>query len=210
MVCALFVSFFTMFSLRSHSFSFLTSTEAVALACILPFAYPLVLGGTARYALVFQYRRSFREYQLDCINSECVKILKLLQWYHLSRSTVVSRSEDKMYAVSFPWWKIASFLEDKSCRNDEDFTKRFCWLASGFRSLRVVALRVHPGLLSGWSGKLTKGSSLWSTCRGSNYVHSAYGVATFRRSNPQQHPCVLSEIQQSCYYSTLSILHYGS
>lgn len=115
---AVFVSFFGMTFLAILQFSFLESTGAAALACILLLAYLLILRGAACYALVFRYQHAYRMSQPDRINIECVKIFKLLPWYRLSRSSVVPRSEDTMYVGSFPW-TITTFSKDKSYHHDE-------------------------------------------------------------------------------------------
>jgi hypothetical protein len=70
---AFFVSFFAVTFLAISQFSFLASTGAAALACILLIAYLLVPGGAACYALVCRYKHSFRMSQPDRINIEYVK-----------------------------------------------------------------------------------------------------------------------------------------
>lgn len=99
---ALSVSFFAKTFPAILQFSFLASTGAAALACIVLVAFLLVLGGAACYAFVFRYKHSYRVSQPDRINIGYIRIFRLILWYRLSRQSVAPLSEDKKYIESFP------------------------------------------------------------------------------------------------------------
>jgi len=132
-----FIAFFMLIFLCLFQFTYLASPGPVAIACVVFLIMLFGLGGLAGYACF--YRIKFGNYvsEPDRLQMEKRKVMKFIPWYGISRASAVTQSEDKMYAGSMPWWRVRSMNEsDKSIHDDEDFTKKFGWLASRFRRTR--------------------------------------------------------------------------
>ncbi|KAF2873195.1 hypothetical protein BDV95DRAFT_490291 [Massariosphaeria phaeospora] len=157
----LFIGFFMMMFLTLFQFSYLASPGPVAVACIVFLIMLFGLGGLAGYACF--YRIKFGKYisEPDRLNVEKRKVLRVIPWYGFTRASEGVRSQDKAYAGSLPWWKISPASEEaKSIHDDDDFTKKFGWLASRFRKTRwwffavwMVYEFVRACFLAGASGR---------------------------------------------------------
>lgn len=133
----MFIGFFMMIFLTLFQFTYLASPGPVAVACIVFLIMLFGLGGLAGYACF--YRIKFGNYisEPDRLHLEKKKVMKFIPWYGFTRGSGAARSEDKAYAGSMPWWTVRSANEsEKSIHDDEDFTKKFGWLASRFRRTR--------------------------------------------------------------------------
>ncbi|KAF2281623.1 TRP-domain-containing protein [Westerdykella ornata] len=156
----MFIGFFMMVFLSLFQFTYLASPAPVAVACVIFLIMLLGLGGLAGYACM--YRLKFGKYSMepDRLNFEKRKILKVIPWFGLSRSSSTGPSEGITYLGSVPWWRVRSASETKSIHDDEDYTLKFGWLVSRFRRTRwwfFVAWLVYEFIracfLGGASGK---------------------------------------------------------
>ncbi|KAF2708296.1 TRP-domain-containing protein [Pleomassaria siparia CBS 279.74] len=132
----MFIAFYMLIFLCLFQFTYLASPGPVAIACIVFLIMLFGLGGLAGYACF--YRIKFGNYvsEPDRLHLEKRKIIKVIPWYGFSRASEAARSEDKAYVGSVPWWSVRSANSEKSIHDDEDFTKKFGWLASRFRRTR--------------------------------------------------------------------------
>lgn len=132
----LFIGFFMLIFLTLFQFAYLASAGPVAVACIVFLIMLIGVGGLAVYACF--YRIKFGSYvsEPDRLNIEKRRVLRVIPWYGFSRNSEFPRSEDKAYAGSLPWWSVRGASEEKSIHDDEEFTKKFGWLASRFRRTR--------------------------------------------------------------------------
>lgn len=156
-----FIGFFMLVFLCLFQFTYLASPGPVAVAVIVFLIMLFGLGGLAGYACF--YRIKFGNYvsEPDRLNIEKRKVMKVIPWYGFTRTSMVLFSEDKIYAGSMPWWTIRPASEqEKSIHDDEDYTKKFGWLASRFRRTRwwffvvwLVYEFVRACFLAGASGQ---------------------------------------------------------
>jgi hypothetical protein len=133
---AAFIGFFMMAFVSMFQFAYLKSPSPVAVACAV---FLIVVFGVGTAAGLACYRRVSRgKYvcELDALVIEKIKICNFLPWYAISRQSKFSRSEDKAYIGSIPWWTIRPSLGEKSVHEDEGFIKSFGWLASRYRGTR--------------------------------------------------------------------------
>lgn len=133
----LFIGFFMIIFLCLFQFTYLASPGPVAVACVVFLIMLLGLGGLAGYACFYRLKAGHYVSEPDRLNLEKRRVLKVIPWYGFSRASMAPRSEDKKYAGSIPWWRVRPASEDeKSIHDDEDYTKKFGWLASRFRRTR--------------------------------------------------------------------------
>lgn len=133
----LFIGFFAMVFLSIFQFTYLATPGPVAVACVVFLIMLIGLGGLAGYACF--YRIKFGNYtsEPDRLDVERRKLMKIIPWYGLSRTSKYPRSEDKVYAGSIRWWRFGPInAVEKSIHDDEDYTKKFGWLAGRFRRTR--------------------------------------------------------------------------
>jgi hypothetical protein len=156
----MFIGFFMLMFLTLFQFTYLASTRPVAVACIVFLTMLIGLGGLAGYACF--YRMKFGSYMLeaDRLNIAKRKLFKIVPFFGFERNSRLPRSEDKQYAGSLPWWSLRPASEEKSIHQDEEFTKKFGWLASRFRRTRwwffvvwLVYEFVRACFLAGASGQ---------------------------------------------------------
>jgi hypothetical protein len=131
----LFIGFFMMIFLTVFQFTYMGSGGVIGVAAIV-FIMFVGMFGLAGYACF--YRIKFGKYQSepDRLNVERRKLLKVIPWYSFSRASDHLNDEEKVYAGSIPWFKAASNEATESIHDDEDYTKKFGWLASRFRRTR--------------------------------------------------------------------------
>jgi hypothetical protein len=156
----MFVGFFMLMFLTLFQFTYLASPGPVAVACVVFLIMLIGLGSLAGYACF--YRMKFGNYvsEPDRLNITKTKILKIVPWYALELNSEFPRSQDKRYTGSLPWWSIRVTSESKSIHENEEFTKKFGWLASRFRRTRwwfftvwLVYEFVRACFLAGASGR---------------------------------------------------------
>ncbi|KAF2737557.1 TRP-domain-containing protein [Polyplosphaeria fusca] len=133
----LFIGFFMIIFLCLFQFTYLASPGPVAVAVV---AFLIMfIGMVSLSCYACYYRVKFGRYvsEPDRLNVEKRRVLKVVPWYGFSRASKDPRTEDKAYAGSLPWWRVRPASEtEKSIHNDDDYTKKFGWLASRFRRTR--------------------------------------------------------------------------
>lgn len=132
-----FISFFMFMFLTIFQFTLGGSAGVLAVAAIV-FAFMFVgMIAAAAYALYYRLRSGKYASEADRLNLERKKILGCIPWYGLMReSTFKEKEETKAFAGSLPWWRIhfvSNTPEGLSVQEDEEYAKRFGWLAARFR-----------------------------------------------------------------------------
>ncbi|KAF2083482.1 TRP-domain-containing protein, partial [Saccharata proteae CBS 121410] len=136
----LYIGFFMMMFLTIFQFTWTASAGVIAIAAIVFIILFVGMFAAAGYACF--YRIKFGNYvsQPDRINVERRKVLKFIPWYDFHRASTHRPDEEKVYAGSLPFWRISPASESpediKSVHDDEEYTKKFGWLASRFRRTR--------------------------------------------------------------------------
>lgn len=132
----LYIGFFVLTFLTLFQFTYLTSPPPLAVACVVFLLTLISIVSLVGYACFYRIKVAQYTTEKDLIHIVKRKTLKIIPFYVLERESKFPRSEDKTYAASLPWWRIASTDEEKSIHDDETFTKKFGWLASRFRKSR--------------------------------------------------------------------------
>ncbi|KAF2639360.1 TRP-domain-containing protein [Massarina eburnea CBS 473.64] len=132
----LYIGFFVLVFLSLFQFTYLASPAPVAVACVVFLMMLVGLGGLAGYACVYRIRHGEYITKPDRLHLVKCKVMKFVPFYTFECGSKFPHSEDKIYAGSLPWWRICPVTEMKSIHDDEEFTKKFGWLASRFRRTR--------------------------------------------------------------------------
>lgn len=133
----LFIGFFAMMFLSMFQFTYLATPGPVAVACVVFLIMLVGIGGLAAYACFYRFKFGNCVSEPDRLNVEKKKLMKMIPWYRLSRASRYPRVEDRVYVGSVKWWRVGPLDGDgKSVHEDEDYTKKFGWLAGRFRRTR--------------------------------------------------------------------------
>lgn len=135
------LAFFMMIFLALFQFTYRLSAGVTAISAIVFIVFlagMLALAGCACY-----YRLRFGSYisEPDRLNIERKKVLKVVPWYGFSRESQKDEEKNahKVFNGSLPWWRV-HYIDDDSHRlsvhEDEDYQKKFGWLAARFRRTR--------------------------------------------------------------------------
>jgi hypothetical protein len=133
---AIFIGFFMMAFVSMFQFSYLKSPGPVAVAGIVFLIMIFGIGTAAGLACYRKVHGGNYICEGDTLNIERTRLWKVVPWFSISRQSAVSRSEDKAYIGSIPWWVIRPSSDEKSIRQDEKFITSSCWLASRYRQRR--------------------------------------------------------------------------
>jgi hypothetical protein len=137
---ACFTGFFMMIFLALFQFTYKGSPGPTAIAVIVFIVLFVGMFGVAGYACFYRLRLGHYETVPDRLHIEKTKAVGPIPWYGFKLES--HRSEKSALKVSvgtLPWWKIRytdDYVERISVHDDEDYTKRFGWLASRFRRTR--------------------------------------------------------------------------
>jgi Transient receptor potential (TRP) ion channel/ML-like domain len=136
----IFIAFFMFMFLTMFQFTFGGSAGVLAIAAIV-FALLFVgMMGLAAYALYYRIRSSSFISAASGLNMERKKKFGFIPWYEAKRDSSLSEKDDvKAMAVSAPWWRIlflSNISGEASVHEDEEYTRKFGWLASRFRRSR--------------------------------------------------------------------------
>ncbi|RMZ71020.1 transient receptor potential ion channel [Pyrenophora seminiperda CCB06] len=131
-----FIGFFMVTFLAMFQFSYLGLSGPVAVACIVFVAVVFGVGSVAAYACFSRLRIGKYVSEPDQINLAKRRLLKVIPWFTMSRNSKNPRSEDEVYIGSIPWWTIHAMADATSIHDDEQYTKKFGWLASRYRRTR--------------------------------------------------------------------------
>ncbi len=132
-----FISFFMFMFLTMFQFTLGGSAGVLAIAAIVFVLFLVGMTGAAAYALYYRLRSGKYASEADRLNVERKKILGVIPWYGVMReSTFKEKDETRAFTGSLPWWRIhfvSSAPDGPSIHEDEEYTRRFGWLASRFR-----------------------------------------------------------------------------
>ncbi|KAI9822937.1 MAG: hypothetical protein M1832_002962 [Thelocarpon impressellum] len=136
----LVASFFMMIFLTLFQSSYKGAAGVTAIAAlifVLWFVGTLALAGYACF-----YRLRFGHYQSepDRLNLEAKKVWKVVPWLRTYRdSDLADKSVARASVGSMPWWRVRYVDNDPgrlTVHEDEDYIKKYGWLAARFRRTR--------------------------------------------------------------------------
>ena len=135
-----FIGFFMMMFLPLFQFTYKGSAGPTAIAALVFLIFFLGMLGVAGYACFYRLRFGHYKTVPDRIHIEKEKGLGPLPWYGAGlESHRIEKAEQKVSVGSIPCWRI-KYIDEASERSevhqDEDFIKKFGWLASRFRKTR--------------------------------------------------------------------------
>ena len=135
-----FIAFFMMMFLALFQFTYKGSAGVTALAAIVFLLFFVGILGVAGYACFYRLRYGRYETIQDRLYVEKSKGKGLIPEYSFGLNSKRSEdSEGKASAASVPWWRVKYISGDPQriqVHEDEDYTKKFGWLASRFRRTR--------------------------------------------------------------------------
>jgi hypothetical protein len=130
---ACFIGFFAMIFLTLFQFTYGGAASVLAIGAIVFFIFLVGMCGIAGYACYYRLRVGNWVSEPDRINLERTKVLKFIPWYRFHRASNAN-DPDKVYTGSLPSWKLSHKAEsEQSIHEDDEYTKKFGWLASRFR-----------------------------------------------------------------------------
>ncbi|OMP84754.1 putative membrane protein [Diplodia seriata] len=134
----LFIGFFAMIFLTLFQFTYEGGPGVLAVASIVFIIFLCGMFGVAAYACYYRIRVGNYVSQPDRINLERRRVLGCIPWFRFYRASAHQDDEEKVYTGSLPFWRIShnSPETQKSVHEDEEYTKKFGWLASRFRRTR--------------------------------------------------------------------------
>ncbi|KAF2135942.1 uncharacterized protein K452DRAFT_238375 [Aplosporella prunicola CBS 121167] len=134
----LFIGFFSMIFLSMFQFTWDGAKGVLAIAAIVFIIFFCGMFGVAGYACYYRLRFGNHVSEPDRINLERSRVLGCIPWYHFSRASNNQDDTEKVYAGSIPFWRISHVDSEnrKTIHEDEDYIKKFGWLASRFRRTR--------------------------------------------------------------------------
>jgi Transient receptor potential (TRP) ion channel/ML-like domain len=132
-----FICFFMFMFMTMFQFTLGGSAGVLAVAAIVFTLFLVGLAGATAYALYYRLRSGKYASEADRLNVERKKILGVIPCYSVMReSTFKEKDETKVFAGSLPWWRIhfvSNTPDGPSIHEDEEYARRFGWLASRFR-----------------------------------------------------------------------------
>lgn len=131
-----FIGFFMLTFLAMFQFSYLALSGPVAVGCVVFVAVVFGVGSVAAYACFSRLCIGKYVSEPDRINLAKRRLLKIIPWFSMSRNSKAPRSEDQVYIGSVPWWTVHAMADAASIHDDEQYTRRFGWLASRYRRTR--------------------------------------------------------------------------
>jgi Transient receptor potential (TRP) ion channel/ML-like domain len=133
----IFIAFFMFMFLTMFQFTLGGSAGVLAIAAIVLVLFSVGMAGAAGYALYYRLRSGKFISEADKLNMERRKILGFVPYYDLIRESIFrEKDETKVFTGSLPWWRIhfvSNTPDEPSIHEDEDYTRKFGWLASRFR-----------------------------------------------------------------------------
>ncbi len=135
---ACFIAFFMMMTLTMFQFTRSGAAGVTAVASLVFIIFFVGMFGLAGYACFYRIRFGKYESKPDRIKFARRKVLGVIPWYSSVRDSTGQANAEKSYAFSIPSWNIsrADSETPNSIHDDEDYTKKFGWLASRFRRTR--------------------------------------------------------------------------
>ena len=135
-----FIGFFMMTLLTLFEFTYKGSAGVTAIAALVFIIFFIGMLGIASYACFYRLRLGRYETVPDRVHFEKEKLLGPIPWFVLGfESTRSEKSDQNISAGSLPFWRLRYINEDPQrveVHQDEDYLKRFGWLAARFRRTR--------------------------------------------------------------------------
>ena len=132
-----FISFFMFMFLTMFQFTLGGSAGVLAIAAIVFVLLFVGMAGAVWYALYYRLRSGQYASEADRLNVERKMIFGFIPWYSVMReSAFKAKDETKAFTGSLPWWRIhfvSNTPDGPSIHEDEEYSRRFGWLASRFR-----------------------------------------------------------------------------
>lgn len=128
-----FIAFFTMMFLTLFQFTYHGSPGVIAIAVIMFLVFFIGMSGVAFYACYYRVR--FGRYETTPDRIHMLKSRGFVPSFGYG-SEQSEKSNTRPSMASVPFWKVRYTSEDpqrQDVHNDEDYTKKFGWLASRFR-----------------------------------------------------------------------------
>ena len=132
----LFISFFAIIFLSISQLSLPASPETIGITCIVFVTVVLGLGSVAACACFSRLRLRGYVFEPDRINVSKHRLLKVIPWYSISRSSGDPPLRDTVCVGSVLWWRIHAMADLPSIHSDEEYTAKFGWLVSRYRKSR--------------------------------------------------------------------------
>lgn len=142
-----FIAFFAMILLTTFQFTYAASAGVTAVAAIVFIIFLLGIPGAAVYACFYKIRIGNHESNPERFQTERKKLLGRIPWFGTKRVDPETHNEQGQQeqepeekSSSVPFWKRAASTqpsidgrEATSIHDDEQYTKKFGWLAARFR-----------------------------------------------------------------------------
>ncbi|KZF20867.1 TRP-domain-containing protein [Xylona heveae TC161] len=137
---AFFIGFFMMMFLTMFQFTYRGSPGVTAIAAILFVIYFVGMFAIAVFAIYYRLRRGNYHAGPDRLNFERKRVWKIIPWYGVSlKNGKETENSHKVFAGSIPWWSVQQVKGESQgtdIHHDEDYIRKFGWLASRFRRTR--------------------------------------------------------------------------
>lgn len=137
---ACFIAFFMMMFLTLFQFTYTATGGATAVAAIMFLVFFVGMLGLAGYACFYRLRFGHYEIRPDRIHFEKSKGLGSVPFFRFGRNSKRSeKSEQQASGASIPFLSVNYVSEDTQrleVQQDEEYIKKFGWLASRFRRTR--------------------------------------------------------------------------
>lgn len=131
------IAFFMFMFLTMFQFTLGGSAGVMAIAAIVLTLFLVGMAGAAGYALYYRLRSGKLISEADKLNMERRKIFGFIPYFEMMRESAFKEKDDtKVFAGSLPWWRIhfvSNTADGTSIHEDEEYTRKFGWLASRFR-----------------------------------------------------------------------------
>lgn len=156
-----FIAFFTIMFLTIFQFSYGGAASVIAIAAIVFIIFFVGIIGVCACACYYRLRVGKFETRPDRIQLERRKLFKFIPWYSFHRESNVRDQPEKVFSGSLPGWSISHVGEDTplSIHDDEEYIKKFGWLASRYRRTKwwffavwIVYEFIRAAVLAGASG----------------------------------------------------------
>jgi hypothetical protein len=129
-----YIAFFSMMFLTVFQFTYDGAPAAIAIAAIVFVIFFVGILGISGYACYYRLRHGTWTRSRDSLLIERTTTAKIFPWFHVYRSSAMDQNEKK-YFGSVPWKRISRSPDENEVpvHSDEDYIKKFGWLASRFR-----------------------------------------------------------------------------
>ncbi|KAK7536447.1 uncharacterized protein J3D65DRAFT_418794 [Phyllosticta citribraziliensis] len=134
----LVIGFFMLMFLTLFQFTYKGSAGVTAVAALVFIIFFCGMFFAAAYACRYRIRVGNYVSEPDRVNMERRRVLGIVPWYRFTRASAHKDETGTVYAGSLPFWRVSAVDPEnqKSIHDDEEYTRKFGWLASRFRRTR--------------------------------------------------------------------------